>query len=57
MVGADNAPAVRLYARAGFVAAGEFELHAGTRSLVMQWDRGRAGGEPSPALAVVAFAR
>jgi ribosomal protein S18 acetylase RimI-like enzyme len=41
VVGADNAPAVRLYAAAGFVAAGEFELHAGTRSLVMQWSRGR----------------
>jgi ribosomal protein S18 acetylase RimI-like enzyme len=39
VVGADNAGAVGLYARAGFEAAREFELHAGTRSLLMQWDR------------------
>ncbi len=37
VVGADNAAAVGLYRRAGFSAADEFELHAGTRSLLMQW--------------------
>ena len=39
VVGADNAGAIGLYAAAGFVAGPEFELHAGTRSLVMQWER------------------
>jgi len=42
VVGADNAGAIGLYARAGFVAGEEFELHAGTRSLVMQWDEAGA---------------
>ncbi len=37
VVGADNASAVGLYARAGFAPVDEFELHAGTRSLLMQW--------------------
>ena len=41
VVGADNTGAIGLYRRAGFVSAGEFELHAGTRSLVMQWEAGR----------------
>ena len=40
VVGADNHGAVALYGRAGFVAGPPFELHAGTRSLVMQWDGG-----------------
>jgi len=39
VVGADNAGAIGLYARAGFVAGEEFELHAGIRSLVMQWNQ------------------
>ena len=43
LVGADNAGAIALYARAGFVAGEEFELHAGTRSLVMQWNRTAVG--------------
>ena len=43
VVGADNAGAIALYARAGFVAGDEFELHAGTRSLVMQWNRTAVG--------------
>jgi ribosomal protein S18 acetylase RimI-like enzyme len=43
VVGADNAGAIGLYGRAGFVAGEEFELHAGTRSLVMQWDRAAVG--------------
>ena len=38
VVGADNARAVGLYRRAGFVGGDEFELHAGTTSLLMQWD-------------------
>ena len=42
VVGADNAGAIALYGRSGFVAGDEFELHAGTRSVVMQWDRGGA---------------
>jgi len=37
VVGADNAGAIGLYRRAGFVTADEFELHVGTRSLCMQW--------------------
>jgi ribosomal protein S18 acetylase RimI-like enzyme len=42
VVGAANAGAVGLYRRAGFVAGPEFELHPGTRSVLMQWD-----GEPA----------
>ena len=38
MVAADNSRAVALYRRAGFAASDEFELHAGTASLLMQWD-------------------
>jgi ribosomal protein S18 acetylase RimI-like enzyme len=38
VVGADNGGAIRLYTRAGFMAGEAFELHAGTRSLLMQWD-------------------
>jgi ribosomal protein S18 acetylase RimI-like enzyme len=40
VVGADNAGAIALYERAGFVTAARFELHAGTESLLLQWDRG-----------------
>jgi ribosomal protein S18 acetylase RimI-like enzyme len=43
VVGADNAAAVSLYERCGFVTVEHFELHAGTESLVMQWDRPRSG--------------
>lgn len=42
VVGATNAGAIALYGRSGFVADREFELHAGTRSLVMQWMADRA---------------
>jgi ribosomal protein S18 acetylase RimI-like enzyme len=42
VVGADNAGAIRLYTRAGFEPGDEFELHAGTRSVLMQWDRDAA---------------
>ena len=39
VVGADNVGAVALYERCGFVIAERFELHAGTPSLLMQWDK------------------
>ena len=39
VVGADNSPAISLYRRAGFAEGGRFELHPGTESLLMQWDR------------------
>jgi ribosomal protein S18 acetylase RimI-like enzyme len=39
VVGADNAAAVSLYEQAGFVAVERFELHSGTESVLMQWDR------------------
>jgi ribosomal protein S18 acetylase RimI-like enzyme len=39
VVGADNAAAVSLYRRAGFAEIERFELHSGTESLLMQWDR------------------
>jgi ribosomal protein S18 acetylase RimI-like enzyme len=45
VVGADNRGAVSLYERAGFVTVERFELHAGTESLLMQWDKG--GGSSS----------
>jgi ribosomal protein S18 acetylase RimI-like enzyme len=38
VVAADNTPAVGLYRSAGFTEVGDFELHAGTTSLLMQWD-------------------
>jgi len=46
VVAADNGGAVSLYRRAGFVITDRFELHAGTVSLLMQWDR----PEPDPAV-------
>jgi ribosomal protein S18 acetylase RimI-like enzyme len=49
VVAVDNVRAVALYRRAGFVGGDEFELHAGTTSLLMQWD-----DEPSDAGAEVA---
>jgi ribosomal protein S18 acetylase RimI-like enzyme len=42
VVEASNTGAVGLYRRAGFVPDTSFELHAGTRSLLMQWDADRA---------------
>lgn len=39
VVGSDNHGAVALYERAGFVVAERFELHSGTESLLMQWER------------------
>ena len=38
VVAASNTRAVGLYRRAGFTEVGDFELHAGTTSLLMQWD-------------------
>ncbi len=50
VVGADNQPAVRLYQRAGFVVVRRFELHAGTPSLLLQWEhRPRAGSDEDEA--------
>ncbi len=46
VVGAENAPAVHLYLRAGFVEAGRFELHPGRESLLLQWDRPAGGVGP-----------
>ncbi len=48
VVGADNAGAVSLYERAGFVTVERFELHAGTESLLMQWDRRPEPSAPPP---------
>jgi len=39
VVGADNDGAVALYHRSGFVAVERFELHPGTESLLMRWER------------------
>ncbi len=47
VVGAENAGAIALYERAGFAAVDRFELHAGTESLLMQWER--AGGDGTSA--------
>jgi ribosomal protein S18 acetylase RimI-like enzyme len=46
VVAAPNTSAIRLYERAGFVPGSEFELHAGTPSLLMQWDKPPPGQEP-----------
>lgn len=43
VVGAENGGAIALYQRAGFVAAERFELHPGSVSLLMQWDRTPTG--------------
>ncbi len=50
VVGADNEAAVGLYRHAGFVSVERFELHPGTESLLMQWDRSaRPIPPPDPA--------
>ena len=38
MVAAGNETAAALYRRAGFEMVDRFELHAGTESLLMQWE-------------------
>jgi ribosomal protein S18 acetylase RimI-like enzyme len=49
VVAATNRSAVSLYQRAGFVRASTFELHPGTTSLVLQWDRAAGpGGQDGP---------
>jgi ribosomal protein S18 acetylase RimI-like enzyme len=48
VVGADNRVGVALYERTGFVVARHFELHPGTVSLLMQWDRPATSGPTSP---------
>jgi ribosomal protein S18 acetylase RimI-like enzyme len=50
VVGADNADAVALYERSGFVIADRFELHPGTVSVLMQWDRPSAPPTPAAGL-------
>jgi len=49
VVGAANTGAISLYAGAGFAAGAEFELHAGTTSVLMQWDdESPASTAPAP---------
>lgn len=43
VVGADNDPAISLYSRSGFEKADDFELHPGTKSLLMR--RSLSGAE------------
>ena len=43
VVGADNGGAIVLYQRAGFVEIDRFELHPGSESLLMQWERPPTG--------------
>lgn len=38
VIAQDNEPSLALYRRCGFVPTEVFELHAGTTSVVMQWD-------------------
>jgi ribosomal protein S18 acetylase RimI-like enzyme len=38
VIAEDNAASLALYRRSGFVPGPAFELHAGTTSLIMQWD-------------------
>ncbi len=47
VVGAENPGAVGLYQGSGFATVERFELHPGTESLLMQWDR-PAGALPPP---------
>ncbi len=43
VVGTENSGAIALYQHAGFVTAVRFELHPGSESLLMQWDRPPTG--------------
>ncbi len=48
VVAAANTRAIGLYRRAGFTDVGDFELHAGTTSLLLQWDDPDPGsGDPA----------
>jgi len=47
VVGADNAAAIAMYRRAGFVPARTFELHRGTTSLLME-HAGAGSAAPPP---------
>jgi ribosomal protein S18 acetylase RimI-like enzyme len=48
VIGVDNVGAVALHEQAGFVTVDRIELHSGTESLLMQWDR-RPSADPDPA--------
>jgi len=48
VVASRNDGAVRLYERGGFVYGDRVELHAGTSSLLLQWDRPEDGPEDGP---------
>jgi ribosomal protein S18 acetylase RimI-like enzyme len=45
VVGAGNSPAIALYERSGFEAAETFELHPGTKSVLMRWQEETAAGQ------------
>lgn len=47
VVGAGNVGAVAMYERCGFVIAERFELHAGTPSLMMRWEKPTPASEGS----------
>lgn len=47
VVGAENRVAVALYEGNGFATVERFELHPGTESLLMQWDRPAATTPPA----------
>jgi ribosomal protein S18 acetylase RimI-like enzyme len=48
VIAQDNEPSLALYRRCGFGPTEVFELHAGTASVVMQWDRTPDGGPGVP---------
>ena len=48
VIAKDNEPSLALYRRCGFAPAEVFELHAGTTSVVMQWDLPREDGSAAP---------
>ena len=48
VIARDNGPSLALYRACGFVPAETFELHAGTTSVVMQWDHADGGGPDDP---------
>ena len=44
VIAQDNAASLALYGRSGFTPGAAFEFHAGTTSVIMQWDAPPAGG-------------